>query len=69
MYRMRYGFLITCIASIKMATKNKSIISFLYNIIGFVHAAKKNAPYLVNEKEGKFIRRLRWSNIKRKLFA
>tara|TARA_R110000782_G_scaffold82287_2_gene161857 strand:+ start:389 stop:1243 length:855 start_codon:yes stop_codon:yes gene_type:complete len=69
MYRMRYGFLITCIASIKMAAKNKSITSFLNNIIGFMHAAQKKVPYLVSEEEGIFIRRLRWSNIKRKLYT
>ncbi|WP_339628460.1 glycosyltransferase [uncultured Maribacter sp.] len=69
MYSMRYGFLITCIASIKMAAKNKSIKSFWNNIIGFLNAAQNNAPYLVNEEEGKFIRRLRWTNIKRKLYA
>lgn len=69
MYSMRYGFLITCIASIKMAAKNKSIKSFWNNIIGFMNAAHNNAPYLVNEDEGKFIRQLRWKNIKRKLYA
>ena len=69
MYSMRYGFLITCIASIKMAAKNKSIKSFWNNIIGFMNAAYNNAPYLVNEVEGKFIRQLRWKNIKRKLYA
>ena len=67
MYSMRYGFLITCIASLKMAIKNKSINSFWNNSIGFISAAQKNAPYLVNEDEGKFIRQLRWKNIKRKL--
>ncbi|SEL49762.1 Glycosyl transferase family 2 [Maribacter orientalis] len=69
MYSMRYGFLITFIASIKMAAKNKSIKSFWNNIIGFMNAAYNNAPYLVNEVEGKFIRQLRWKNIMRKLYA
>ncbi len=69
MYSMRYGFLITCIASVKMAAKNKSIKSFWNNIIGFMNAAQNNVPYLVNEEEGKFIRCLRWKNIKRKLYA
>jgi glycosyltransferase involved in cell wall biosynthesis len=69
MYSMRYGFLITCIASIKMAVKNKSINSFWNNIIGFMNATQNNAPYLVNEKEGKFIRQLRWTKIKNKLYT
>ena len=69
MYSMRYGFLITCIASIKMATKNKSIKSFWNNIAGFMTAALKNDSYLVNKEEGKFIRQLRWKNIKKKIYA
>ncbi|WP_339838870.1 glycosyltransferase family 2 protein [uncultured Maribacter sp.] len=69
MYTMRYGFLITCIASIKMATKHKSIKSFWNNIAGYINAAQTNTPYLVNEEEGVFIRRLRWTNIKKKIYA
>lgn len=69
MYTMRYGFLITCVASVKMAMKNKSIISFLNNLEGYVDARLKKSPYIVNEKEGKFIRNLRWRNIKQKIFA
>jgi len=69
MYTMRYGFLITCIASIKMAIKNRSIKSFWNNIAGYLNTYNKNAPYLVNKEEGKFIRNLRWKNIKSKFFA
>ena len=69
MYTMRYGFLITCIASIKMAIKNKSILTFWNNLAGFIQASRKKTPFLVNEKEGEFIRKLRWLNIKRKLYS
>jgi len=67
MYSMRYGFTITCIASIKMALKNKSFNSFWNNMKGFMEAARTNKPFLVNEEEGRFIRNLRWTNIKRKI--
>ncbi|MDP5061128.1 MAG: glycosyltransferase, partial [Maribacter sp.] len=69
MYTMHYGFIITCIASIKMAIKNRSINSFWNNIMGYIQAAQKNATYLVTEEEGKFIRNLRWKNIKKKIKA
>lgn len=69
MYTMRYGFLITCIASLKMAIKNRSINSFWNNIMGYIQAAQNNSAYLVTELEGKFIRNLRWTNIKRKIKA
>lgn len=67
MYTMRYGFWITCIASVKMATKNKSIKSFWNNMTGYFNALQNKSPYLVSEQEGKFIRNLRWQNIKQKL--
>lgn len=69
MYTMRYGFWITCIASLKMAFKNKSLSTFWNNISGYLKAKNDNLPYLVTKSEGAFIRKLRWSNIKRKITA
>lgn len=68
MYTMRYGFWISSIASLKMAWKKRSLRVFLNNIVGFSKARTENKGYLVNELEGKFIRKLRWKNIKSKLF-
>jgi len=67
MYSMRYGFIITAIASLKMAMKNKSIKSFWNNMTGFLNASHNQDEYLVTEEEGKFIRNLRWTNIRRKI--
>lgn len=67
MYTMRYGIWITIIASTKMAFKQGNWISFKDNINGYFTAKKNKAPYLVNTKEGAFIRRLRWTNIWKKL--
>ncbi len=67
MYAMRYGFWISCIASMKMAWKQKKRKTFLANMYGFFTAKKAREPFLVNSKEGYFIRRLRWKGIKQKL--
>ena len=67
MYRMRYGFWISLIASIKMAWKQRNLKVIFNNLGGYSDASIKNKPFLVNEKEGKFIRNLRWKNIRSKL--
>lgn len=69
MYGMRYGLVITTIASLKMAVKNNSIASFWNNMAGFCNARRNHLEYLVTKEEGKFIRNLRWANIKRKIGA
>jgi len=67
MYTMRYGFWITFIASVKMALKSKNWRSFIDNIEGYYTAKKERELFIVTEKQGKYIRKLRWKNIKRKL--
>ena len=68
MFTMRYGFLITFIASIKMALKQKKPRAFLDNLRGYFLASKEKTDFLVSSVEGKFIRQLRWRKIKAKLF-
>lgn len=68
MYTMRYGFLISLIASIKMAAKHKRPKVLRDNLKGFFKAKKERTPFLVNPEEGRFIRQLRWKNIRAKLF-
>lgn len=67
MYRMRYGFWITVIASIKMAWKQKKKNAFSDNMYGFLEAQKSNVPYLVTKEEGSFIRKLRWKGIRKQI--
>jgi glycosyltransferase involved in cell wall biosynthesis len=67
MYCMRYGFWISCIASLKMAWKQKRSNAFFANMYGFFKAKKDHDPFLVTPKEGQFIRKLRWQGIKQKL--
>lgn len=66
-YGMRYGFWLTCIASAKLALRKKSASSFFNYLQGYFKAYKSKKPFLVSYKEGLFIRKLRWRNIKKKL--
>ena len=67
-YLMRYGFWLTSIASAKLAFNKRDCLLFLHCIQGFSKAKKNNIPFIVSEKEGIFIRKLRWDGIKKKLF-
>ena len=67
MFTMRYGFLITTIASLKMALKQKKPQAFMDNLYGYLDARKEKEQFLATKAEGNFIRKLRWRNIKRKL--
>ncbi|SFS93670.1 Glycosyl transferase family 2 [Zhouia amylolytica] len=68
MYKMRYGFLLTVIASAKMAIKQQKAKVLIHNLKGYFQAKRNGAPLMVNEAEGKFIRSYRFQNIKKKLF-
>ncbi len=67
MYGMRYGYLITLIASLKMALKQRKKNAFFDNMEGYLEAERNNAAFLVSEAEGKYIRKLRWTNMRKKL--
>ena len=67
-YSMRYGFLLTSIASAKLALRKKSFNLFKDYLRGYYKAKQKRLPYQVTEAEGQFIRNLRWRNIRNKLF-
>lgn len=68
MYKMRYGFTLTTIASLKMALKSKKIKTFFHNLQGYFDAKKTKTPYLVTQEEGVFIRNYRYNGIIKKLF-
>ncbi|MCQ0111044.1 glycosyltransferase family 2 protein [Zhouia amylolytica] len=68
MYKMRYGFLLTVIASAKMAIKQQKAKVLIHNLKGYFQAKRNGVPLMVNEAEGKFIRNYRFQNIKKKLF-
>lgn len=63
LYKMRYGILITIISAAKMAYKKRSLNTFLNYISGYFKANN----HLVTKEEGKFIRKLRWKGIFKKI--
>lgn len=67
-YRLRYGLTITAIAGLKLALKKKKPLLFIDYITGFLKAKRNGITYFVSEAEGKFIRNLRWTNMRKKLF-
>lgn len=66
-YRMRYGFWLTFIASMKLASQKNSLRFFMDCMKGYSKAKDKNVEFIVSQEEGKFIRKLRWNGIKRKI--
>ncbi|WP_347922665.1 glycosyltransferase [Pontimicrobium sp. SW4] len=68
LYKMRFGFLLMVIATLKSAFNKKQVSYFSNSIIGYFKAKKENQPFLVNEEQGKFIRQLHWNNIRKKIF-
>ncbi len=68
MYKMRYGFFITLISAIKLASKKGSFKLFKDYMAGYFEARKNKPDFLVSEDEGKFIRKLRWNGIKNSVF-
>ncbi len=67
-YKLHYGLPITLIASAKLAYNKKKPGMFLDYLQGYFNARSRRLPYLVSEKEGAFIRRLRYKKMLSKLF-
>lgn len=67
-YTLGYGFLITAIASAKLAMMKKKPLLFFDYIKGFWLAKKSNKKMLVSPDQGKFIRNYRLKKMKEKLF-
>jgi glycosyltransferase involved in cell wall biosynthesis len=66
-YKMRYGFLLSLIATIKLGAKKKDFMFIINTMNGYCKALTNKKPYSVSEEEGIFIRNLRWRGIKKKL--
>ncbi|MBT8262924.1 MAG: glycosyltransferase family 2 protein [Bacteroidia bacterium] len=63
--KMRYGFLLTLIASAKLSLKKRNFSYFLDCIKGYFSG---DGDFMIGKDEGRFIRKLRWRNIRKKLF-
>jgi glycosyltransferase involved in cell wall biosynthesis len=66
-YRMRYGFWITLIASVKLALLKKRPGLIGDYLTGYYKEKRKKQSFLVSETEGAFIRKLRWKKMRKKL--
>ncbi|MFC4636226.1 glycosyltransferase family 2 protein [Dokdonia ponticola] len=62
-YGMRYGFMLTAIASLKLAIRKKKLSFFFDYMRGYFRAKRHKHAYLVTKEEGAFIRKLRWKGI------
>ncbi|WP_424655740.1 glycosyltransferase [Capnocytophaga granulosa] len=65
-YRLRYGRVLSFLASAKLAYKKRSLRLFWDYMKGYFKAKKEKQPFLVTPEEGKWIRAYRWRHIKRK---
>ena len=66
-YTLGYGFLITAIASAKLAMMKKKPLLFLDYIKGFWKAKWAKTPLLVSEEQAAFIRQYRWKKMREKM--
>lgn len=66
-YTLGYGFLITAIASLKLAMRKGKPLLFLDYIQGFWKAKSAKKPLLVSSEQAKFIRNYRWKKMKAKI--
>ncbi|MCF6133111.1 glycosyltransferase [Flavobacterium wongokense] len=67
-YSLGYGFLITSIASLKLAMRKGKPMLFLDYLNGFRKAQSAKKPLLVTKEQAQFIRNYRWKKMKEKLF-
>lgn len=67
-YKLRFGFLLTVLASAKLAYRKRNFKYFRDYISGYLKARNKNLAFLITAEQGKFIRDFRWKQIFKKLF-
>lgn len=68
LFRMRYSLILAFITCLKMSINKKNIRFFWSSFWNFIKRYSKKNTFLVNEKEGAFIRAYRWNEIKKRLF-
>ncbi len=67
-YTLGYGFIITAIASLKLALRKGKLFLFIDYLIGFWKAKLAKKSLLVTSEQAKFIRKYRLQKMKAKLF-
>lgn len=66
-YKMGYGFVLSTIASLKMAKSKGKLSLFGYYMSGYFSSVFSDVKPVVTKDEAKFIRKLRWKRIKAKI--
>lgn len=62
-YRMRLGLILTLVIGLKRAWIKREVSVFFSYIIGFLKAKREAVPFIVDAKQGKFLRNYRWRGI------
>ena len=62
-YRMRIGLILTLIIGLKRAWVKREARIFFSYIKGFLEAKRKGTPFIVDPKQGRFLRNYRWKGI------
>ena len=68
LYKLRFGFPLAFLSSLKLAYKKKSIKLFFNYTIGYLRAIFSSTERLITKEQGKFIRNYRWKKIFKKVF-
>ena len=63
LFKMRYGVLLTGITALKMAFKKQSLTIFFEYLSGYFTAKSNTIDRLVDQDQGRYIRKLRWKGI------
>ena len=67
LFKMRYGLPLAKIALFKMAWQAKSVRLYLQAIFGYLRSWFGQQPRFVTKKEGRYIRKIRWKGILKKV--
>ncbi len=62
-YRMRLGLILTLVIGLKRALLMREVSVFFSYIVGFLKAKRESVPFIVDAKQGKFIRNYRLRGI------
>jgi hypothetical protein len=68
LYKLRFGFPLAFLSSLKLAYKKQSLRLFNDYIVGYIGAAFSRTERLITKEQGKFIRNYRWKKILKKVF-
>lgn len=63
-YRLRYGFLLSFLASLKLSVRKRKLSLLIDYLRGYFKAKRERQDFLVTLEQGKWIRNHRWKKIR-----